>query len=301
MIIFLLEQNVSHGQQNQSEGKVNPMTGNKGQTRGRSDYRTKIYKAQRYKQLQSHIYQTNNRMRHLQFIGHQLVGVLAMRLSQVLVQQDAMAYGKASIHAIDQQEYEICHVARSENERAYEEEQDICHSDLAYVPGEAFGLSLRAEVEAAENDVCKRNYGNQEFVRKAKFLVQKEQRQQGSHGICSCDAVHPIHEVDDVGGSYTDYHCYEDYPPHVPVEHVQLIEHQGHCRELCYKPDAVRQGVDVVDEAYSGDKGDGDKAPDVMEAEEGWLGLSMMLHLSAMRKYTNSAARSRAVINKYLS
>ena len=70
---------------------------------------------------------------------------------------------------------------------------------------------------------------------------------------------------------------------------------------MCYKPDAVRQGVDVVDETYSSDKGYGDKEPDVMEAEERWLGLSMMLHLSAMRKYTNSAARSRAVINKYLS
>ena len=70
---------------------------------------------------------------------------------------------------------------------------------------------------------------------------------------------------------------------------------------MCYKPDAVRKGVDVVDEAYSGDKGYGDKEPDVMEAEERWLGLSMMLHLSAMRKYTNSAARSRAVINKYLT
>ena len=53
------------------------------------------------------------------------------------------------------------------------------------------------------------------------------------------------------------------------MEHVQLIEHQGHGRELCYKPDAVRKGVDVVDEAYSGDKGDGDEEPDVMEAEEG--------------------------------
>ena len=40
-----------------------------------------------------------------------------------------MAYGKASVHAIDQKEDEICHVARSENERAYEEEQDICYSD----------------------------------------------------------------------------------------------------------------------------------------------------------------------------
>lgn len=53
------------------------------------------------------------------------------------------------------------------------------------------------------------------------------------------------------------------------MEDVQLIEHQCHSRELGYKPDVVRQGVDVVDEAYSGDKGDGDEEPDVMEAEEG--------------------------------
>lgn len=48
-----------------------------------------------------------------------------------------------------------------------------------------------------------------------------------------------------------------------------MIEHQGHSCELGYKPDAVRKGVDVVDEANSGDKGDGDEEPDVMEAEEG--------------------------------
>ena len=68
-------------------------------------------------------------MTYMQFICHQLVRMLAVRLAHVLVKQDAMAYGKASIHAIDQQEYEICHVSRSENERAYEEEQDICHSE----------------------------------------------------------------------------------------------------------------------------------------------------------------------------
>lgn len=39
----------------------------------------------------------------------------------------------------------------------------------------------------------------------------------------------------------------------------------------------------------------------ILLCEERWFGLSMMLHLSAMRKYTNSAARSRAVIIKYVS
>ena len=53
------------------------------------------------------------------------------------------------------------------------------------------------------------------------------------------------------------------------MEDIQLIEHQRHSRELGYKPDAVRQGVDVVDEAYSCDKGDRYQEPDVLEAKEG--------------------------------
>lgn len=53
------------------------------------------------------------------------------------------------------------------------------------------------------------------------------------------------------------------------MEDIQLIEHQRHSRELGYKPDAIRQGVDVVDETDSCDKGYGYKKPDVLEAKEG--------------------------------
>ena len=61
------------------------------------------------------------------------------------MQQDAMAYGKASVHAIDQQEDEICHVARSENERAYEEEEDICHDYFIL-----FGTEIMAEISVVQ-------------------------------------------------------------------------------------------------------------------------------------------------------
>lgn len=53
------------------------------------------------------------------------------------------------------------------------------------------------------------------------------------------------------------------------MEDVQLIEHQCHSRELGYKPDAVRQGVDIVDETDSCDKSYGYQKPDVLEAKEG--------------------------------
>ena len=105
------------------------MPGHKRQSSRGRKRRAEVYESQRHSELQQRVEGRNLHMPYTQFIGHQLVRMLAVRLAQVLMQQDAMAYGKASIHAIDQQEYEICHVARSENERAYEEEQDICHSE----------------------------------------------------------------------------------------------------------------------------------------------------------------------------
>ena len=105
------------------------MPSHKRQSRRGRKRRAEVYEAQRHSELQQRVEGRNLHMPYPQFIGHQLVRMLAVRLAQVLMQQDAMAYGKASAHAIDQKEDEICHVARRENERAYEEEQDICYSD----------------------------------------------------------------------------------------------------------------------------------------------------------------------------
>ena len=40
-------------------------------------------------------------MAHFKFIGHQLIGVLAMGLAEFFVQHNAVADGEASVHAID--------------------------------------------------------------------------------------------------------------------------------------------------------------------------------------------------------
>ena len=45
-------------------------------------------------------------MAHFKFIGHQLIGVLAMGLAKFFVQHNAVADGEASVHAIDKQEYQ---------------------------------------------------------------------------------------------------------------------------------------------------------------------------------------------------
>ena len=145
VVVLLFEQHIGECEQRQGGSKVDPMPSHKRQSRRGRKRRAEVYEAQRHSELQQRVEGRNLHMPYPQFIGHQLVRMLAVRLAQVLMQPDAMAYGKASVHAIDQQEYEICHVARSENERAYEEEEDICHDYFIL-----FGTEIMAEISVVQ-------------------------------------------------------------------------------------------------------------------------------------------------------
>ena len=72
---------------------------------GRS-VRYQTNEAKRYGKLDDHVYSGHERMAYLQFVGHQLIGVFPVCLSEILVQHDTVAYGQAAIGTIYQQQYE---------------------------------------------------------------------------------------------------------------------------------------------------------------------------------------------------
>lgn len=129
VVVLLLEKHIGEREQRQGGDKVDPMPSHKRQFRRGRKHRAEVYEAQGHCELQQGVEGSDFHVADLKLIGHQLISVLAVSLTQVFVQQDAMHDGQAAIYAIDQQEDEICHIARRENQGAYEEEEDICHSD----------------------------------------------------------------------------------------------------------------------------------------------------------------------------
>ena len=110
MIVLLLEQHIRHGQYHSCTQEVHLM---------RQDIiRTHIDEAQRHHQLQGHIQQAHLHVTNLQFVSHQLISTLPVRLIQVLVQHDAVADGQYTIHTIHQQEDQICQIVCSNNHLA---------------------------------------------------------------------------------------------------------------------------------------------------------------------------------------
>ena len=147
----IAQEALAHDQQHKSHGEVNPMPGDKRQAaRGRKK-RANEYEAERHGQLQGHVNHAHKRMRHLQLIRHQLVHMLAVRLAEILVKQDAMGNRAATVNAVNQQEDQPGDVSGPDNQHPDGKEKDECDSDAANISGEAFRLSPRTEIEERED------------------------------------------------------------------------------------------------------------------------------------------------------
>ena len=166
MIILLLEQNICNGQKHECRSKVNPMPGDKTQSALPLQQRAKVYEAQRHCKLQKHIYATHKRMRHLQLICHQLIGVLAMGLPELLVQQDTVTNGQTAIDAVNQQENQSNNVPGLDDQHSYGKEEDEGDSDAAHISCEAFCLSPRTEIEEREDKHAQQNDNEKRILNK---------------------------------------------------------------------------------------------------------------------------------------
>ena len=75
----------------------------------------------------------------MQFIGHQLVGVLAVRLAQMLVQHDSVYDGQDSVDTIDTQQKKILDITGGGDKPAENEQDDKCNTDRPHIPGKTPG------------------------------------------------------------------------------------------------------------------------------------------------------------------
>lgn len=134
--------------------------------------------------------------------------MLPVRLAQILVQQDAVAYGQNAVHAIHQQEDEIRHIAGGKNKTADHEQEDIRDSNRTDIACKTLCLATWSEIEDAENHVG-----------------QRHQR---------CPHAHDQRQ--------------NHHPPHIQMQDIQLIEHHCHGNELCHQSHAVRQRMNIINE-----------------------------------------------------
>ena len=105
MIVLLLEQHIRYCLHYEGTDQIHPVA--------KDIIWAQIDESQAHHQLHRHIQQTHLHVANLQFVRHQLVGVFAMCLAQVLVQHDAVADGQYTIHTIHQQEDQICQIVCS--------------------------------------------------------------------------------------------------------------------------------------------------------------------------------------------
>ena len=232
MIILLLKQHICHTQYQHSTYQVHPMR--------QYRIRTQVDKPKRHHQLHSHIQQRYLHMTYLQFIRHQLIRMLPMRFPQILMQQDTMTDGQATIHSIYQQQNQIRHILCHHHQPTDGKQHDKRYRNASHVSGKALRLTLRTEVEQAEHQYPQDSHHQIRRLHKIQAIVQHPQWYQHRQGIAGCNAINTIHEVDHVRSPHTNDERNQHNPPHLPVQDTHAPEHQSHGQELHHQTHTVR-------------------------------------------------------------
>lgn len=133
MIVLAHKQNIPHSQHNTNRNQISPVPS-----------RSIRYQNQpgANGQLQNSIYGRYHRMLHTQLVGHQLIGVLTVRLAQILVQHNPVADSKDRIHTIYSQEHNVRKVARLQNQFAQQENHNKRCANAAHVAGKTLGFTV---------------------------------------------------------------------------------------------------------------------------------------------------------------
>ena len=121
VIILLHEQHIGRHQHQARHDQVDPVRQHR--------LRAQVDEAQGNHQLDDHIQQRDHHVAHPQLVRHQLVGVLAVRLAQVLVQHDAVDDGQRAVHPVHQEEHDVCNVLRRQHQAAQGEQDDERNAD----------------------------------------------------------------------------------------------------------------------------------------------------------------------------
>ena len=220
VVEFSHEQHIRYRQHCERADEVEPMR--------EHVVRAQVDEAQRDGQLHRHVQHSDLHVADFQFVGHYLVGVLAVRFAEVFVQHDAVHYRQAAVHSVDKQEYQPRDVSGADDYVAQEEEHDECYADGADVASEAFRLAFRSEVEEAEHQSGDYRGDYEALFYVVAAAVHQRERYEHSQRIPGRDAVDAVHEVDDVGRADADYQC--DYDECGVYQQVAVAE----------QPDALR-------------------------------------------------------------
>ena len=238
VVVFPHEQQIGAAEDGEYDAHINPMLDRQQDHPEGDDH------------LHHHIKGRDDQMGHLQFVGHELVGMLAMRLSEMFVQEDAMADGQHGVNAINGEEDDVGEVVFHHHQLAQGKDEDEGDADGTHITRETLGIL--AEVEETKDEDGHTCNHKKWHVDERPLAIDIKQGQQHRQGIGTRDAVDAVHEIEGVGNAYADNPRDEYHPPQVPVQDAQLMEHNKHSRELHQKPCPTRHGIHIVGKTHEG-------------------------------------------------
>ena len=143
MVILLHEEQIGDRKEEHNTNHIAPMS--------KDCVGDNVNHDERDDQLQEHIERAHHHMTHPQLIRHQLIRMLAVRLTKPLVQHDTVDNRQTSVHTIHNEQGHPRHVPCLHDETSYAEQQDKGHAYAPHIPRKALSLAPGAVVKEAEH------------------------------------------------------------------------------------------------------------------------------------------------------
>ena len=220
-----------------------------------------------HQKLKRHVEQRHPHVGNMQFIGHNLVGMLAVGKEDVLMQHQPMDNRPNAVHPIDRQQDNPIKAAIRQDKAPQREQQDERDAHRTHIARKA--TCAGTEVEPIEHTQRQKSYPQDGGVHKSLAMQVGIQQSGHSHQtVSSRDAIDAIHEVVGIEDAGAEYQSHQNVPPREMMEQAPFVEHQQHGGKMENNPHLGRHGMHIIHETNEANQRQPGKEPRVRATEK---------------------------------
>lgn len=217
--------------------------------------------------LQHRIQPRHHNVRNFQLVGHQLVGMFAMGIKNILFQHQPMHNGKHTIHAVHCQKNDPAQVARLQNKRTQHVQHDKRHTYRTHIPGKT--ARPGAEIKEVEHQNRNQAHVKEILIYKRHHKpIHIGKQPQHRHAVPTGNTVYAIHKVIRIDNTRAEHQRDGNIPPRITAKQLPLGKQQQHGCKVKHQPHLARHRLHVVHHTDPRNKGKPHAEPRIVQPKK---------------------------------
>ena len=275
--VATFKQHISDTQNNQNHSHIRPVM------------ISGIQEGTRQYDLQHRIYGRHHNMRNFELVGHNLVGMFAVRIKNILFQHQPVHNCKHTIHAVHRQKNDPAQVARLQDKRTQHVQHDKRHTHRTHIPGKT--ARPGAEIKEVEHQYRNQTHVEEVGIHKRHHKpIHVGKHPQHRQAVPTGNPVYAIHKVIRIDDTRAEHQCDGNIPPRITAKQLPLGKQQQHRCKVKHQPHLARHRLHVVHHTDTRNKRKPHAEPRIVQSKK------QDIHQSPQVKDNTSATQGNPLV-----